>query len=168
MKLIVTKWKQKEDSKLEADGLIRRNSNKPEYGSLMVTARVVIVKKGYMNTANRIGFITATVNELMDLIEDKGLYAGADFSELVSPHKIVVTEKVYSELTEDDKGFVEKKNPSTNQILSKDGEVIYRKTDVVEEGSDMVDRLLTHDTEPVVDEANEEFSKAKPEVIAEL
>lgn len=168
MELILTKWKQKEGSQLEAEGLIRRNTNKPEYGSLMLSSRTISVKRGYMNKATKIGFITATVEELEELIEDKGLYAGADFSKLVAPHKIVVIEKTYSELTGEDKGFVEKKNPSTGQILSKDGEVIYRKTEVVEEGSDVVDRLLTHDTEPVTDDANEEFSKSKPEVIAQL
>ena len=167
MKLRVTRWKEKEGSKLEAEGLIRRNSNKPEYGSLMLTSTSIAVTNGYMNSKTRIGFITAKVEELERVIEDNKLKEGSDFSALVAPHRIVILEKTASEMTDDDQGYIEKINPSTGEVLTKDGEVIYRKTAVVEEGSDVVDVLITHDKEPAVDEANKEFA-TKEHVVAKL
>lgn len=167
MELIVRQWEQKKDSKLEAEGLIRRNNNKPEYGSIMLASKTIGVDNGYLNKKTRIGFITATVEELIELIEDKHLVKGADFSKLVAPHRIVIIEKLEDQLTEDDKGFTVKINPSTGEVLTQGGQTIYRKTEVVQEGSDMKDVLLTHDKEPVVDEANKDFA-TKNNVVAEL
>ena len=168
MKLRVTRWKEKEGSKLEADGLIRRNSNKPEYGSMMFTSTTIAVTNGYMNSRTRIGFMTAKVEELERVIEDNKLKEGSDFSALVAPHRIVILEKTANEMTDEDQGYVEKINPSTGEILTKDGEVIYRRTEVVEEGSDLVDVFVTHDKEPATDEANKEFATKKENVVAEL
>jgi hypothetical protein len=169
MKLKVAKWQEKSGSKLEAEGLIRRNSNKPEYGSLMLTANTVAVNKGYLNFKTKIGFITAKVEDLMKLIENKKLSEGSDFSALVAPHRIVTLEKVSSEMTDDDRGYTPKINPSTGEILTRGGETIFRKTEVVEQGSDVIDLLVSHDTVPVVDQANTEFIKtSKQNIVAEL
>ena len=159
MKLIVTKWKEKPDTEYAGEGLIRKDTAKPEYGSLMLTAHELTVTNGFVNNRKKIGFIAGTIEELEDIIERHNLVEGSNFSALTSPHRIVVLEKVESELN-GELGYSEKKNPASGQILSKDGEVIYRKTEVVPEGSDVVDILITHDKEPdAVDNAVGEFEK---------
>lgn len=169
MKLNVTKWKEKADTEYSEDGLIRKNTFKPEYGSMMLVANEVVITNGFVNTKKKIGFISGKYDELVNMIEKHNLVEGSNFSVAVSPHRIVVIEKVESEI-DGELGFTEKKNPSTGQILAKDGEVIYRKTEVVEEGSDIVDILITHDKESEVqDEAKSEFAtKKEAEVIKEL
>jgi hypothetical protein len=100
------------------------------------------------------------------MIDEYDLKAGVDFSALVSPHRIVVIEKVESK-RDSEFGYSEKINPSTGEVLTKDGEPIYRKTEVVAEGSDIVDILITHDrSEIVVTAPEDEFVGGQ--VIAQL
>ncbi|MHA1199473.1 MAG: hypothetical protein ACTSQF_09125 [Candidatus Heimdallarchaeaceae archaeon] len=167
MKLNVTKWKEKPDTEYSEDGLVRKNTSKPEYGSMMVTSSEVTITRGFANTRKKIGFISGTIQELSEIISRHNLVEGSDFSALVAPHRIAVIETVQSELN-GELGFSEKMNPKTGQILAKDGEVIYRKTEVVPQGSDIVDILITHDKETdTADNAVSEFEKSS-NVIKEL
>jgi hypothetical protein len=167
MKLNVTKWKEKVDTEYSEDGLIRKNTLKPLYGSMILTAEEITIKDGFVNSRKKIGFITGKYDELVTMITKYGLIEGTNFSVAVAPHRIVVLERVESELN-GELGFTEKINPSTKQILSKDGEPIYRKTEVVEEGSDIVDILISHDKDTeVTDTGLKEFATDK-NVIAQL
>jgi hypothetical protein len=159
MKLRVAKWTEKPENKLDAKGLIRLNTNKPEFGSIMLISSAVTISNGFANTRNKVGFVTGEVDGLKQMIKEYGLVEGADFSEKVGPHKIVTFEKVESDMTEADLGYREKINPSTGELLTKDGEKIYWKTEVVAEGSDAQDSYVQHDREPV-DETAREFSGA--------
>ena len=58
MKLSVTKWKEKENTEYSEDGLIRMNPNKPEFGSIMLSATVVSIDNNFLNKRNKVGFIT--------------------------------------------------------------------------------------------------------------
>jgi hypothetical protein len=168
MKLTVAKWNQKEDSTYSEDGLIRINTDKPEYGSLMLVAVVTSINNGFINKRNKVGFISGEVTQLEEIITEYNLKEGGDYSELVSPHKIVTLEKVESEVPEDKNGgksgYKEKINPSTDEILSKDGEPIYWKNVIVEEGVDIENELILHDVGPTVDEAINEFQKEAEKV----
>ena len=167
MKFNVIKWKEKPDTEYSEDGLVRKNTSKPEYGSMMLTSSEVTITRGFANTRKKIGFVSGTIEELAEIITKHNLVEGSDFSALVAPHRIVVIEKVQSELN-GELGYSEKMNPKTGQILSKDGEVIYRKTEVVPQGSDIVDVLITHDKEDeAADNAVSEFEK-NANVVAEL
>ena len=168
MILSVTKWKEKPDTEYSEDGLIRLNTAKPEYGSIMLAAIVVGIQNGFINSRKRIGFVSGNVKELEDILLKHEIVENSDFSTLVSPHRIVVLEKLESEIG-DEFGYIEKVNPSTGEILTKDSEVIFRKTEVVEEGSDIVDILISHDKIEVSDEASSEFEKSKKtNVLAQL
>lgn len=168
MKLIVTKWKEKPDTEYSEDGLIRKNTFKPEYGSMMLVANEIVISNGFVNTKKKIGFISGKYDELINMVEKHKLEDGSDFSTSVSPHRIVILEKVESEVN-GELGYAEKVNPSTNQILSKEGEPIYRKTEVVEEGSDIVDILITHDRDvDAQDIAKGEFTAKEAVVIKTL
>lgn len=163
MKLIVAKWEDKVGNDLAGGGLIRKNPNKPAYGSLMLVATTVAISNGFLNARNKVGFITGEVEQLETLIQNKGLKEGSDFSAQVAPHRIVTLEKTESEMTEYDLGYREKINPQTQEVLTKNGEVIFWKTEVVPEGSDTQDKLVQHDREPVEEEAVAEFTKAEQE-----
>jgi hypothetical protein len=165
MKLNVTKWKEKPDTEYSEDRLIRKNTLKPEYGSMMLVANEVVITNGFVNTKKKIGFISGNYDELMTMVEKHNLTEGSNFSISVSPHRIVVLEKLESELS-GELGYSEKVNPSTGEILTKESEVIYRKTEVVEEGSDIVDILITHDkTAGIQDDAKGEFKTQKQGVV---
>lgn len=146
MKLKVSKWEEKAGNKLTANGLIRINPNKPEYGSMMLIASVATLSGGFMNVRNKVGFVVGKVKDLENIIQEFNLREGDDYSQKLGPHRIVTIEKVESEIKEG-QGYRQKINPSTDQILTKDGEPIYWKTEVVAEGSDIHDELITHDVE---------------------
>jgi hypothetical protein len=168
MKLIVTKWREKEDTEYSEDGLIRKNTFKPEYGSMMLVANEIVITNGFVNTKKKLGFISGNYDEMVKMIEKHNLVEGSDFSHSVSPHRIVILERLESEM-EEEKGYSEKVNPSTGEVLTKDSETIYRKTEVVEEGSDIIDILITHDKNvDTQDEANSEFSTKKDTILATL
>jgi len=168
MNIKVTRWKEKPDVEYVADGLVRINPNKPEYGSIMLMALVVTVNENFLNNRHRVAFVTGEVDDLKEMVQEYELVDGDDFNEKFGPHRIVVLEKVQSEIGEE-KGYSEKKNPSTDQILSKDGEVICRKTLLVAEGSDIIDVLVSHDKEAdFSDEAREEFNANKNVVVKTL
>lgn len=162
MKLRVAKWEEKAGNELASNGLIRINPNKPEYGSLMLISSTVTISNGFANTRNKIGFITGEVAGLEDMVSEYNLREGVDFSQAVSPHRIVTLEKVESDMTSEDLGYREKVNPATGEVLTKNGETIYWKTEVVSEGSDIVDTLVSHDRE-TVDEAAAEFAEESKE-----
>jgi hypothetical protein len=161
MKCVVTKWNEKEGNELIANGLIRVNSNKPEFGSLMLMSTVVTLSNGFLNKRNKVGFIVGSIEDLEATIAEYKLREGSDYSVAVAPHRIVTLEKLESELGEE-LGYREKINPTTGEVLKKNGETIMWKTEVVPEGSDITDRLIQHDTDAVtaVDPAIADFKEA--------
>lgn len=152
-KLIVTAFNPSDEVVLEANGLIRVSSNNDEYGSIMVVQKQFKIG-GFMNRRINIGFITAKVEELHDMIETNGLKEGTDLSSTdLGEHKIVTIEKLESKLTEEEiKSFRAKINPETEEELVKDGEQIYWKTEVVEANSEKVNIYIQHDKSDVVKE----------------
>ena len=163
MKLAVAKWEDKDGNTLSENGLIRINTEKPDYGSLMLFAVVTSISNGFVNKRNKVGFVTGTIEDLDAIIEEYGLKEGSDYSELVSPHRIVTLEKIQSEVPVDknggNSGYKEKINPETEQILTKYGEPIFWKTEVVDEGSDITNEFIQHDLEPISDEALADFQR---------
>ena len=158
MKLKVSKWEEKAGNKLTANGLIRINPNKPEFGSLMLISTIAALSNGFMNVKNRVGFIVGRVADLTNMVKEYGLKESDDFSAKVAPHRIVTLELLESQV-QDGKGYREKINPTTGEVLTKNGENIYWKTEVVAEGSDIQDSFVSHDTE-LQDEAIREFQTA--------
>lgn len=165
MKLNIMKWKEKPDTEYSKDGLIRLNSNKPEFGSLMLATIITTINNNYLNKRVRVGFVTGRVEEIEDLILQNKLVEGSDFSAMIAPHRIVVLEKLASKVG-NELGYNEKINPKTGEVLSQKGDVIVRKTMVVEEGSDIVDVMISHDSIPINDEAKNEFNRKN--IVAEL
>jgi hypothetical protein len=159
MKLRVAKWEAKDGNELSANGLIRLNPNKPEFGSLMLISSTITLSGGFANRRNKVGFIVGNVEDLEAMIKEYNLREGSDYSQAVAPHRIVTQELVESEVPEN-RGYREKINPTTNEVLTKDGEPIYWKTEVVSEGSDIQDTLIQHDVE-TEDASQEEFQTAE-------
>jgi hypothetical protein len=158
MKCIVSKWQEKEGNELTANDLVRVNSNKPEFGSLMLISQSVSLSSGFLNKRNIVGFVTGRVEDLKEVIKSFNLKEGTDYSVAVGPHRIVTLEKMESELTDADLGFRDKINPTTGEVLKKNGSSIQWKTEVVAEGSDLSDRYIEHDRVVVVDPAVAEFT----------
>lgn len=159
-KLTVAKWQAKEGNELTAKGLVRINSNKPEYGSIMLLHVTMALSNGFLNKKTKVGFVTGRVEDLEGMIDTYKLKEGDDFSEKVAPHRIITSELVESEVPEN-QGYREKINPSTGEVLTKNGEPIYWKTEVVPAGSDRVDETIEHDR--VSAEADAEEAQATQE-----
>ncbi len=163
MKCIVTKWNEKEGNTLVSNGLIRVNPKKPEFGSLMLMAVVVTLSGGFLNKRNKVAFIVGNIEDLDAVIAEYKLREGTDYSVAVAPHRIVTLELLESN-TPENQGYREKINPTTGEILQKNGETIMWKTDIVPEGSDVVESLVQHDlADAPVDTAVAEFTEAKEE-----
>jgi len=146
MKLKVSKWEEKAGNELTANGLIRVNPNKPEFGSIMLISTVAALSNGFMNVKNKVGFIVGRVADLTGMIKEYSLRDGDDFSAKVGPHRIATLERLESEVPAN-QGYREKINPTTGEVLTKNGESIYWKTEVVAEGSDIQDTYIKHDVE---------------------
>jgi hypothetical protein len=161
MKCLVTKWNEKEGNTLTENKMIRINDNKPEFGSLMLISPVTELSPGgFLNKRNKVGFIVGRVEDLEATLTEFKLTDGTDFSVAVAPHRIVTLEKLESQVQENEY-YREKINPSTGEILKKDGDTIMWRTEVVAEGSDIVEVKITHDRQPVADAAVAEFVEAK-------
>jgi hypothetical protein len=146
---ILSTWEEKEGNHLTADNLIRINPNKPRFGSLMLIAEDFMLNGGFLGKRKRIGFVVSEVSMLKTIIKHFNLVEGVNFSETVAPHRIVVIEKLESEAPVN-KGFNEKINPSTRELLLRDGEKIMWKTEVVPESSDIQDILIPYnETSPI-------------------
>lgn len=163
--LKVTKYDKKDGEKYVKNDLIHVNSNKPEYGSLMLKKKEVTVSNGFLNKKTIPGFITGEIDDLKDIVDMFGLVDGGDYNKLVGAvsnkeFDIVEIEKLESELGEKDFGFKVKAKPS-GEVLTKDGEAIYRKTLVVDQSSDIVSNKITHNGEldPVKDAQPQEFAE---------
>ena len=157
MKISVVKWNEKEGNTLTDDKLIRINDNKPEYGSMMVVSEArEFALGGFTNKKTRVAFITGLVEDLEGMIEEHKLKDGSNFNQVFGEHKIVVVEKLASEVGERD-GFSEKINPTTGEVLYKGGEVIMRRTYLVGAASELADTMIEHDRVPATDEAIAEF-----------
>lgn len=183
MKCVVSKWEVKEGNTMTENGLIRINPNKPEFGSLMLISVTAVVSNGFLNKRNKVGFVVGSIDDLQGIIEEFGLKEGIDYSVAVAPHRIVTLEITESEFdnfksneahTEpSESGFREKINPTTEETLATpDGEAIWWKTEVVAEGSDVVDKYVSHvrTAVPATTDGTEEFdadaSKEKEKVKA--
>ena len=99
-----------------------------------------------MDVKNKVGFVVGRVADLTNMIKEYGLKEGDDFSAKVGPHRIVTIEKLESEAPAN-QGYREKVNPTTGEVLTKNGEAIVWKTEVVAEGSDIQDSYIKHDVE---------------------
>lgn len=164
MKVFVTKWNEKEGNTLTENKLIRINDNKPEFGSLMLMSPVTELSPGgFLNKRNKVAFIVGRIEDLDATIKEFRLKEGTDFSVAVAPHRIVTLEKLESEVQENEY-YREKINPTTGEILTKNGETIVWRTEVVAEESEIVDCKIVHDRAPVtVDPAVAEFAGAASE-----
>lgn len=143
-KLIIAKWDAEKHENLLANGLVRPNPNKPEFGSIMLVERGgVKLSGGFLNITNKVGFIPGRVKDLERLVNSLNLTDQDDFNAKTGENfKIVAIEKVESDMTEDDLGFRVKVNPATTDVMQLNGEDIYRKVVVVSADNPDVKEVL--------------------------
>jgi hypothetical protein len=143
--LNIVHWIPKEGDKYVADQMIRLSSGNPEFGSIMLLQVVPVIRNGFLNMRNRIGFITGDVKELTKFLAENNLKYGDNFNSVVEvPHKIISIEKLESEVGEKD-GYRNKINPSTKEELTFEGEQIVWRTKVVPDRPENMDIHLNHD-----------------------
>jgi hypothetical protein len=144
-KLRIAAWAVKEGNVTLSNGLIRVNPNKPTFGSLMLIEDVATISGGFITQRNKTGFIVGQVAQLEAIIKAKGLKAGDDFNEKMGEAYKIVTIEMVESATPEGRGFKAKINPTTNEALTKDGEAIFWRRQVVPESSAEVDVLIDHD-----------------------
>lgn len=142
--IIIKSFEPKEGTSYLNSNIIRVSQSNPEYGSIMVQQTAFVLNGTMMNDVTRSAFINARLETLEKMCSIYRIKDGFNYSEIVGPKaRIVIEERLESELPEDTKGFQEKINPSTGEVLTKNGEVIYRKSIVVTD--DTCDVLISHD-----------------------
>ena len=144
---------------------IRSTKNKEGFSSLMLRQKVDVkpnltsVLLGGSNFENKGKIAFHTISD--DVLDDLNIKEGDDLSEVLGRElRIKIEEFTESELAsiENTKGFRVKINPSTNESLTKDGELIYMKTsliDILEDSSK--DRRIKHNGSIAVDNDNDEL-----------
>lgn len=124
----------------EANGLIGINPNKPEYGSIQM-ATTTRSFGGFMNKSRTVHFLSGKIEELVELVADFDLKVGDDFSKKVQPSRLIIKEST----TPFYEGQTAKINPSTSEVVTYQGEDIYRETALVAANSPETDSKLTND-----------------------
>lgn len=135
--LKIQKYDQKEGQVYSENGLIHINSNKPEFGSIMLKSTPTFRKGsvGAFGLETRTAFYVDRVKNLQML----DLKEGQSFDEVVGENlKIVRLEQ-----TSPADGFRELVNPTTGEVVSaKDGTPIYWCTKIVEADSTETDVIV--------------------------
>jgi hypothetical protein len=142
-KIIVTAYEPEEGLEYRKNNLIRVNSNKPEFGSLMLRTSVNTLNQGFLSKQDRVFFMTGTIEHLEQFVDENNLRPGTNFNVAMGQkHRIIVKERV----TPFFEGQTPKIDPSTGEILLLDGNPIYRQTFLVEDVEDAEhDTRLVHD-----------------------
>jgi len=126
--------------------IITINGNNPEWGFIMLRSNVMsITPNGFRNEEKRVGRYIARVEDLVKDVETFKLKEGDDFGKKVFPVKLVIkeqTEPFYD-------GQEPKINPSSGEVITHNGQEIYRNTFVQPLDSAEPDTVLSIDREPV-------------------
>ena len=145
MKAIVTLAKGHSD-------VVMVSANNPDAASVMlVTETMTVNDQGFLQTEKRVGMFKGETAKIKAL----GLKAGDNFSEKVTPVKLVVKESHEPFYPRQQP----KINPQTKQVITSAGAPVYRQTLVVSESSAEVDARLATDRENAAVGANPEFGK---------
>ena len=122
--------------------IITINGNNPEWGFIMLRSTFMsITPNGFRNEEKRVGRYMARIEDLVKDVENFNLKEGDDFGRKVFPVKLVVkeqTEPFYE-------GQEPKINPSTDEVITHNGQEIYRNTFVQPLDSAEPDALLSID-----------------------
>jgi hypothetical protein len=135
------------------DGLLRLSKNEENAIVSMKLMQTITERNdnSFMQDVDRVAFINGDLEYMQNLIKKYKIKVGTDHNSLFGEHKIVIHEMLESEIAklypddEHDGGYTEKIRPDTNEVLTKDGVAIYRKTLLVHESKDQSDILIAHD-----------------------
>lgn len=123
--------------------LVQKNENKPDFGSIMLVSISFVLSGSFLSEQKRVGFITGRMDDLSNFVAHFNLAVGDDYSTKVSKSKLIVEEAV----TPWYDGQSAKINPTTKEeLLTADGENIYRQVRLVPDLPEYVDRLIQHVT----------------------
>lgn len=126
--------------------IITINGNNPEWGFIMLRSNVMsITPNGFRNEEKRVGRYIARVEDLVKDIETFKLKEGDNFSNKVFPVKLVIKEQLEPFYD----GQEPKINPSSGEVVTHQGQEIYRNTFVQPLDTAETDVVLSIDREPV-------------------
>lgn len=131
----------------ETGEIVIPNPNKPEFGSVRIDQEVSSMEDGFLNRQHRVAFLGGRVEDL----EAMGFKAGQTL-----PGKIVIQEAT----TPFYDGQQPKINPQTEEVLTTNGQEIYRQAKYTD-NLNASDSLLSHDT---VDQTVSESQQQTAEV----
>jgi len=124
------------------DSLIAVSPNNPEFGIIPLRYEgTKLNDSGFLTQDKRVAGVRGRVKDLEDLIRKYNLKEGDDFSEKVTPVKLIVKESTQPFY----EGQDAKINPTTGAVMTHNGEPIYRRVIVVPEGSAEKDEFLSND-----------------------
>lgn len=138
--------------------IITISGKNKEFGSIMLRQEKLVLSPG-SNIANiqaRVAHFAGTLENLESIVENFNLKEGDNFNKIM-PVDLVVeeqTEPFYD-------GQDPKINPSTGEIVTHNGQEVYRSTFIAQKGEERTDQLLRTDPseETVGQKAQTEFSR---------
>lgn len=135
------------------DSIIMKAPGNSKSGAILLrTEELAINEQGFLRDRVKVGLFKGEVTRLEELVKKTNLKEGDDFSKKVFPVKLVIkeqTEPFYSEQEP-------KINPTTGEVVTCNGETVYRQTFVRNIDDDTKDVLLPVDRMEVPDTADQE------------
>jgi hypothetical protein len=113
---------------------------KPQFGYILTEQKVQTLNGNFFTETRKVAIISGRIEHLVNLVKQYDLKEGSTIPEELA-FRIVTkesTEPFYQ-------GQQPKINPSTSEILTKDGKYIYRVNLLVGKDSDEKDELIQHD-----------------------
>lgn len=157
----VVKPKNYPNSKPHSEYPIITIGRNEEYGSIMLRQEKLVIAPGtnIMNIQPRTAQFAGRIENLEKMVQEYGLKEGDNFSKKVTDVELIVEES-HEPFYE---GQEPKINPSTGEVVTSDGQEVYRQTFIKPKSEEANDKLLTIDREPVkqtqATEANTEFAQ---------
>lgn len=129
-------------------GVIGVNPNKPEFGNLQLREVSYQITGGFMNQVNKVHFMAGRVEHLEGLVKSANITANSDLNaKLQAIGQPAVTIKVVESTTPFYPDQEPKINPTSGEIMTHNGEPIFRNTELVNVDQYAGDELLKMDSQ---------------------
>lgn len=130
-----------------ATSILMVSQNNAEQAAIMLRQDTVGVNpQGFLTEEKRVAWFKGETVKLQKLINTLGLKEGDNFSEKVTPVKLVIKEST----TQFYNGQNPKVNPKSGEVITSNGVPVYRQTFVMPVSSTETDVRITGDTTTTV------------------
>ena len=132
------------------DSILILSKKNPDQAAIKVVGQVMIQNdQGFIQMSKRVGLIKGKTEDLRFIIHLYELKEGDDYSEKITPVKLIVKETYEPAYEGHQEKIYPETHPKAGEPVTSQGSYVYRQTIVVSEHSTEHDELLSTDKEEV-------------------